>query len=236
MPPLVPPSRRSAGAPVLPANAVATASAGYARFWDRIARKYAATPIVDSAGYQTTLKAAQAFLSPDHEVLEIGCGTGTIALQLAPFTRSWLATDISTRMIEIARERLASEAVPQLQFEVAEASDSLSEACAYDVVLAFSVLHLMVDLEYALERSVHSLRPGGLLISKTPCVGEMNPLITRLALPLMRAVGQAPHVLMFSGEALCSAMVRCGLRIVSMERHGTRGKDFRVFIVARKPA
>ena len=27
-----------------------------------------------------------------------------------------------------------------------------------------------------------------------------------------------------------------GMDIVSVERHGTRGKDFRVFIVARKPA
>ena len=33
-----------------------------------------------------------------------------------------------------------------------------------------------------------------------------------------------------------SAFARQGMDIVSVERHGTRGKDFRVFIVARKPA
>ena len=32
-----------------------------------------------------------------------------------------------------------------------------------------------------------------------------------------------------------SAIARQGMDIVSVERHGTRGKDFRVFIVARKP-
>ena len=52
----------------------------------------------------------------------------------------------------------------------------------------------------------------------------------------MRAIGKAPHVLCFNGEALASAMERQGLEIVSVERHGTRGKDIRVFIVARKPA
>jgi len=40
----------------------------------------------------------------------------------------------------------------------------------------------------------------------------------------------------FDAQRLQSAIVRQGLEIVSVERHGTRGKDIRVFIVARKPA
>jgi hypothetical protein len=64
----------------------------------------------------------------------------------------------------------------------------------------------------------------------------MNPLVRWLALPLMRAIGKAPDVLLCLDAAqLRSAMVRQGLRIEAVERHGTRGKDFRVFIVARKP-
>ena len=50
----------------------------------------------------------------------------------------------------------------------------------------------------------------------------------------MRAIGKAPHVLCFSAQGLQSAIVRQGMEIVSVERHGTRGKDIRVFIVARK--
>ncbi len=84
--------------------------------------------------------------------------------------------------------------------------------------------------------AVQALRPGGLLISKTACIAEMNPLIPYLALPLMRAIGKAPHVLCFDAHALQSAITRQGMEIVSVERHGTRGKDIRVFIVARKPA
>ena len=66
-------------------------------------------------------------------------------------------------------------------------------------------------------------------------IAEMNPLVPRLALPLMRAIGKAPHVLCFDGNALQAAIVRQGLEILAVERHGTRGKDIRVFIVARKP-
>lgn len=51
----------------------------------------------------------------------------------------------------------------------------------------------------------------------------------------MRAIGKAPPVLYFDELRLRSAMVQQGLQIVCTERHGTRGKDIRAFIVARKP-
>ena len=228
-------------APLADASPIAGAgvpAARKARFWDRIALKYAADPIADMAGYEATLRRVQGLLSADQDVLEIGCGTGTTALRLAPFTRRLLATDVSAGMIAIARKKLAAEPVPQLSFDVADADADAAVARQgeYDVVLAFNVLHLVTDLGRALELAVQALRPGGLLISKTACISEMNPLIPYLALPLMRAVGKAPHVLCFDADALQWAIARQGMDIVSVERHGTRGKDIRVFILARKPA
>lgn len=206
-----------------------------ARFWDRIARKYAADPIADMAGYEATLARTQGLLSVERDVLEIGCGTGTTALRLAPSTRRLLATDVSPGMIAIAREKLAARPMPNLSFEVADA-DSPSGHEAYDVVLAFNVLHLVGELDQALALAARALRPGGLLVCKTPCIAEMNPLISYLAVPLMRAIGKAPHVLSFTGQELQWAIARQGMDLVSVERHGTRGKDIRVFIVARKAA
>jgi SAM-dependent methyltransferase len=213
-----------------------TSAARKARFWDRIAVKYAADPIADMAGYENTLRRVQGLLSADQDVLEIGCGTGTTALRLAPFTRRLLATDVSARMIDIARVRLAAAPVPQLSFAVADADTPVAGSSEYGAVLAFNVLHLVTDLDRALEQAIRALRPGGLLISKTACLSELNPLIPYLALPVMQAVGKAPHVLCFDAAALQSAIARQGMEIVAVERHGTRGKDFRVFIVARKPA
>lgn len=220
-----------------PATALAAAAARKARFWDRIARQYAADPIADLAGYEATLERVQGLLSPEHEVLEIGCGTGTTALRLAPCVRRLRATDVSTEMIAIARDKLAAAPVPPLSFEVADADAPVAAPGTQDLVLAFNVLHLVDDLDHALALAVQALRPGGLLVAKTPCVGEMNPLIPRLALPLMRALGKAPQVLCFKAPALQAAMARQGLELLSVERHGTqKGKDIRVFTVARKPA
>lgn len=219
----------------LPHRKASPAAAHSIRFWDRIAPKYAAEPIADMAGYEATLQRTQSLLSAAHEVLEVGCGTGSTALQLAPFTRRLLATDASAGMIAIAQERLTAQPIPQLNFAVADADDAAWGQSLYDAVLAFNMLHLVSDLDHVLERLVLALRPGGLLISKTPCVAEMNPLLTHVALPMMRAMGKVPHLLCFDAGFLRTAMVRQGLEIVSVEWHGTRGKDFRVFIAARKP-
>ena len=229
----LPTARRSTAAAAPPK---ASASAGQqARFWDRLARKYAAAPIADLAGYEATLRRVEALLSTDQDVLEIGCGTGTTALRLAPSTRRLLATDVSTGMIEIAREKLAAQPVSQLHFAVADADAPVSDPAAYDRVLAFNLLHLVSDLDRTLALVVQALRPGGLFVSKTPCISEMHPLVPRVALPLMRAIGKAPPVLCFRGQQLQEAIARQGLVIDAIERHGTRGRDIRVFIVARKP-
>lgn len=205
------------------------------RFWDRIARKYAADPIADMPGYEATLRRVQGLLTAEMNVLEIGCGTGSTALRLAPFTRRLLATDVSAGMIGIAREKLAAEPLPQLAFALADADAPAAGPGDYHAVLAFNLLHLVSDLDGALASAVQALRPGGLLISKTACVAEMNPLIRWLAIPVMQAIGKAPHVLLFDADTLQAAMVRQGLVIEAVERHGTKGKDIRVFIVARKP-
>ncbi len=229
----------SAIAPVAqasPPDRAGASAARKARFWDRIALKYAADPIADLVGYEFTLRQVEDLLTAAQDVLEIGCGTGTTALRLAPDTRRLLATDVSAEMIAIAREKLVARSLPQLSFAVADAEEPVAGPAEFDAVLAFNLLHLVTDLDRTLQLAVQALRPGGLLISKTACLTELNPLIRYLAVPVMQAVGKAPHVLCFDADTLQAAIARQGMDIVSVERHGTRGKDFRVFIVARKPA
>ena len=208
-----------------------------ARFWNRIARKYARDPIADMAGYDATLRRVLGLLSPEHAVLEIGCGTGTTALRLAPATRSLLATDVSPAMIAIAREKLNALPLPmpQLRFEIFDADAPVGNGAAYDAVLAFNLMHLVSDLDTALDSVVAALKPGGRFISKTPCLGEMNRLIPALLIPILRAIGMAPSVLVLDAAQLRSSFERHGLVIEAIERHGSKRRDVRVFIVARKP-
>ena len=76
--------------------------------------------------------------------------------------------------------------------------------------------------------------PGGLFVSKTPCVGDMNALVRRGLLPVMRAIGKAPHVGVFGADELHRAIAAAGFQITATEGHASRGRDVRPYIVARK--
>ena len=120
-------------------------AANDARFWDKTAKRYAASKIADLGGYERTLERTRSFLQPNDRVLELGCGTGTTALRLASTVGSYLATDISEQMIGIARQKLHEEQVPNLVFRPAVAEDLASEDQRFDVVLAYNYLHLVRD-------------------------------------------------------------------------------------------
>lgn len=204
-----------------------------ARFWDRMARKYAASPISDAAGYERTIERTKYYLKPDFKVFEFGCGTGTTALNLAPSVAKLVATDISSEMIDIAREKAAAQGQTNIEFAVG-APDSVSyPSASFDVAMAFNVLHL-VKARDAAYRGVHRLlKQGGLFITKTPCLKEMNPLIRPLV-PLMQMFGQAPYVAFFTAAELEREIETAGFEIIERARHASSGKDARPFVAARK--
>ena len=162
-------------------------------FWDKAARKYAARPVKDQQSYEHTLERTRAYLTPDSAALELGCGTGSTALLLASSLKSITATDISGEMIAIAQAKLAAEDPGNVAFAQATLEDPMLAAGGYDVVLAFNLLHLLEDPERGLQRIHALLKPGGLFISKTVCLGEKHGFF-RPIIAVMRLFGKAPKV------------------------------------------
>jgi ubiquinone/menaquinone biosynthesis C-methylase UbiE len=134
---------------------------GDARFWDRIARKYAADRIADVAGYERTLERTRHYLNGEDVALEFGCGTGTTALKLAASVTRYVATDISTEMIAIAREKANAEGCRNAEFEVATPETTNWADATFDVAMAFNLLHLVAAREAALQGIHRLLKPAG---------------------------------------------------------------------------
>ncbi len=210
-------------------------SANDPRFWDRIARKYATDTIADLAGYEKSLERTLSHLRMSDRVYEFGCGTGSTALRLAPHVGQIVATDISATMIRIAQEKADAGWCGNIEFRCAGVPADWSSMGSFDAVLGFNVLHLVQDRPALLNSIYAVLKPGGLFISKTPCLKDMNPIIA-FALPVMQLVGKAPFVARFSAAQIEAEMVAAGFVILETGRHATKGRDTRPYFVAQRPS
>ncbi len=178
-------------------------------FWDRIATRYAESPVADEASYRHKLAVTRQHLSARSEVLEFGCGTGSTALELAPHVTHYLATDLSAAMLDIAREKAGREA--NLQFQQAVIEDIPGNG-RFDVIIGMSILHLVEDLDNTLAQIYRLLRPGGTFVSSTVCIGDAHGWF-RVIGPLGRRLGLFPRVSIFRRQHLEASIEAAGLRI-----------------------
>jgi ubiquinone/menaquinone biosynthesis C-methylase UbiE len=194
-------------------------------FWDQKARRptdFQATGRggMDVPGFLYTVReiANALILTPDDEVLDIGCGTGIVALALSPWVRRIHGVDISSEMI--ARAKLNTADARNVTLAVGSITETHESAGAYDKVLAYSVLQYLPDIssvERAFEEIARVLKPGGrALLAANPdparrdsliaAINEKSdPEIRRLELDSIARTGW------FSGEQLVAAAANKGL-------------------------
>jgi ubiquinone/menaquinone biosynthesis C-methylase UbiE len=105
------------------------------------------------------LDLALAEISPPRRVLDLGTGTGVVALALADRypEAEILGIDLSPGMIDEARRKVPSELAGRVSFEVGDASALGSRDAAFDLV----VLSNMIPFFDELARVV---APGGTLV------------------------------------------------------------------------
>ncbi|MHA1190171.1 MAG: class I SAM-dependent methyltransferase [Alphaproteobacteria bacterium] len=213
-------------------DAIPASDKPVARFWNRIARKYAARQISDIPAYEKTLERTRAWLNADDTVLELGGGTGSTAILHAPHVRHITGSDISDEMTALARAKLgAADAPTNVDFVTATADDPRFQPESFDAVLAFNFLHLVGDLSGTLARARTLLKPGGLIIAKTPCIGDMG-FVPRLVVPVVRMFYRAPEINFLSKAELLEAFEAAGFRIEESGIHAKKGHI--LFVVGRR--
>lgn len=79
-----------------------------ARFWDDIAESYAAKPVEDPAAFERKISFTLERMRPDDVVLDVGCGTGSLALRFAPRAAKVHGLDLSPAMVRITRGKAAA--------------------------------------------------------------------------------------------------------------------------------
>lgn len=201
-----------------------------ARFWDRHAEGYSKRPVPDEAVYQKKLAVTREYLRPEMEVLEFGCGTGSTAIVHAPHVKHIRATDISSKMIDIAKRKAVAANVTNVSFEAAAIDDLVVPAQSLDAVLGLSILHLLEDKEAVIDRVYDMLKPGGVFVTSTVCLADGYKWFSWVG-PIGHFLRLLPLVRVFSKSDLEKSLTDAGFEI-DYEWQPADGKA--VFIVAKK--
>lgn len=203
-----------------------------APFWDRLARRYARQKIGNLPAYEKTLAQTRAYLKPTDNVLELGAGTSSTAVLLAPDVARYTASDISSEMVLIGQEKLARSGLENLHIVQGALGDTALGDGPFDAILAFNLLHLVPDAPSDISRAFAMLKPGGMFISKTVCLTGRYALL-RPVIGALQLMGKAPSVAYLSPKSVARMMTDAGFQIV--EANNPSGAQTGHFIAARKP-
>lgn len=205
-----------------------------ARFWDWIAERYAKQPVPDEAAYQKKLQVTRAYFTPHMQVLEFGCGTGSTAIAHAPFVAQIRAIDVSAKMLDIARQKAAAAGIDNVHFELSSIDALDAPEASFDAVMAHSILHLLDDRDAVIAKVHRLLKPGGVFVTSTMCIGD-SPMLRAIGVVVRigARLGLLPNLRTFTEKALLTSLARAGFEI---EHHWKPKPVSAVFIIARKPA
>lgn len=187
------------------------------KFWNLIASKYAASPIADRSAYETKIQDIKTYLTAEMVVLDIGCGTGTQCGDIADRVKQVTGIDISGKLLAIAEQRMAERKLDNVDFLQTSVFDERFAPGSFDLVMAFHVLHFFDDIDAGMQRIHDLVKPGGLFISETACLGEKSKLTGKL-LGFMGYLGLLPTINMLTTRQLEQSLEKTGFRLLEKTR------------------
>lgn len=202
-----------------------------AKFWDKRSDEYDKRAKKNEQMYIKAIENTKKHLTSSDTVLEYACGTGIITNEIAGIVKEIHAIDTSSKMIEVAKRKADERKIENINFTQSSIFNARFKQESFDLILAYHILHLLEDRQKAMQQIYKLLKPGGLFISTTPCLGEQNSLL-RMVLPLLMKVGIAPYVKSFKTSELYDLITHGDFQIIESESILSAPPNF--FIVAKK--
>jgi len=200
-------------------------------FWDKRSKRYDDKIKKHDSLYEKTIDRTKSLLTRSGVVLDFACASGEMSIDMASHVRQVHGIDLSVKMIELATQKAHDRHVDNVAFSHMDAFDPRLAGNSFSAITAFNIFHLLDDAPSVLARLHELLKTGGLLISKTPCLGEWNRLL-RVLISVAQKVGLAPTIRSFTIDQVESLVSGSNFEI--FETKVWDEKNVVQWIVARK--
>jgi arsenite methyltransferase len=148
-------------------------------------------------------------------ILDLGCGTGTATLEVAARLEGGgrvVGLDLSERMLEQAKQKLAELGYTNVEFVLQRASD-LKYDEYFDYVLSTNAFHHFEDKQEVFARVYRSLRPGGVFVVQDIC----DDFVLMRSLDLLGKLGERAHVGSTTSRELERLLISTGFSDVEVK-------------------
>lgn len=161
-------------------------------------------------------------LLPPLDVVDFGCGTGVLSVEMARWAKKVTAIDANNEVLEKARERAEREGVRHVHF-IREDLHALSlPSSKHDLVVISQSLHHVEDPKTVLAEAARILKPNGRIVLLELMPHEEKWVRERLG---HRHLG-------FEPESLRGQLEEVGFESVQLTTHARDGASpFRVFLL-----
>lgn len=158
---------------------------------------------------------------PEAQVLDLGCGNGALAAQLARWGYQLIGIDPSSSGIEQARALLPGVAFHQASADPEQLSSLDLPPC--DLVVSTEVVeHIYAPRLWAMA-AFEALKPGGVLICSTPYHGYLKNCTLALSGNLdahFTALWDGGHIKFWSRHTLSALLEEAGFQVLAFRGAG----------------
>lgn len=181
--------------------------------------------------YRLTAEHSLKYLTPSDQVLEFACGTGIVTALIAPHVKRIRAIDISDEMVVRAQEKITNLGSFNVEVTHTDLFDSSLPEGSFDAVMAFNVLLYVGNFEEIMQRIKALLKPGGMFLSATDCLGG-NFSKAAVRKFWRSRTGQMPYVGFFTQRGLSKKIAASGFTVLETENLFPSPPN--LFVAARK--
>ncbi|MBF0287688.1 MAG: metalloregulator ArsR/SmtB family transcription factor [SAR324 cluster bacterium] len=170
-----------------------------------------------------TWSRALGFFLPNLDVADLGCGDGTITMEIARFARSVVGVEHNQKVLDMAKERAARMNLQHVTFKTDRIEELSLPNMSTDFVLFSQSLHHLPRPELGLQEASRILRPGGRMIIMELAPHQEEWVREKLG-----------HMWMgFETDTLTQMMNDAGLQSIQIEANPPRwGESFRVILAS----